>query len=95
MRLCLTVLTVGVLIAPALLSLLPPASARGRAGEVVISQLYVGGGSGDAPLNADFVELFNRGSDPVSLDGWSMQYARRRGGHDRCRAKHLACPGQP
>ena len=46
---------------------------------MVISQLYVGGGSGDAPLNADFVELFNRGGDPVSLGGWSVQYASAEG----------------
>ena len=75
----LTVLAVIVLVAPVLMALLPPASARGQGGEVVISQLYVGGGSGDAPLNADFVELFNRGGDPVALDGWSVQYASAEG----------------
>ncbi|MFN0011697.1 MAG: lamin tail domain-containing protein [Phycisphaerales bacterium] len=42
---------------------------------VVISTVYGGGGGSGAPLNADFIELFNRGCDTVSLDGWSVQYA--------------------
>ncbi|MCA3004165.1 MAG: lamin tail domain-containing protein [Phycisphaerales bacterium] len=42
---------------------------------VVISQVYGGGGNTDAPINADFVELFNRSANPVSLEGWSVQYA--------------------
>ncbi|MFN6962534.1 MAG: DNA/RNA non-specific endonuclease [Pyrinomonadaceae bacterium] len=43
---------------------------------IVISQIYGGGGvaSGSQYAN-DFVELFNRGSQPVSLNGWSTQYA--------------------
>ena len=42
---------------------------------VVISIVYGGGNSSGAPLNADFVELFNRGCNTVSLEGWSVQYA--------------------
>lgn len=42
---------------------------------VVISQVYGGGGEAGALFNADFVEIFNRGPAPVSLDGWSVQYA--------------------
>ena len=34
---------------------------------VVISQVYGGGGNSGAPYTHDFVELFNRGSAPVSL----------------------------
>jgi predicted extracellular nuclease len=75
----LAVLAVIVLVLPALVALVPPAPVRGQDGDVVISQLYVGGGSGNAPLNADFVELFNRGGDPVTLDGWSVQYASAAG----------------
>ncbi|MFO0674973.1 MAG: lamin tail domain-containing protein [Polyangiaceae bacterium] len=41
---------------------------------IVISQVYAGGGNMGAPLNADFVELFNRSSQPVSLAGLSLQY---------------------
>jgi endonuclease G, mitochondrial len=42
---------------------------------IVISQFFGGGGSAGAPYTHDFVELFNRGSAPVSINGWSVQYA--------------------
>ena len=58
----LTVLALIVLVAPALVALLPPASVRGQGGDVVISQVYAGGQSGTAPLRSDYVELFNRGT---------------------------------
>ncbi|MCU1350636.1 MAG: repeat protein, partial [Acidobacteria bacterium] len=41
---------------------------------VVISQIYGGGGNTGAPFQNDFIELFNRGSQPVTLNGWSVQY---------------------
>jgi hypothetical protein len=44
-------------------------------GEVVISQVYGGGGFDDAGFANDFVELYNRGTTTVSLEGWSIQYA--------------------
>ena len=47
----------------------------GTAGEVVISQVYGGGGNQGATLTNDFVELFNRGSTPVELTDWTVQYA--------------------
>jgi uncharacterized protein len=46
---------------------------------VVISQVYGGGGNSGAPYTHDYVELFNRGSTAVSLDGWSVQYASATG----------------
>ncbi len=52
-----------------------PASACTGAGFVVISQVYGGGGNVGAPLNKDFIELHNRGSAPVNITGWSVQYA--------------------
>ena len=42
--------------------------------DVVISQVYGGGGNAGATLTHDFIELFNRGSSTVSLAGWSVQY---------------------
>lgn len=43
---------------------------------IVISQIYGGGGNGaTSQFVNDFVVLFNRGSSPVSLAGWSTQYA--------------------
>ena len=51
------------------------------ASKVVISQTFAGGGnlgvlvSDDAPFNADYVELYNRSNQAVSMNGWSVQYA--------------------
>ncbi|MBI1189958.1 MAG: hypothetical protein GC200_04660 [Tepidisphaera sp.] len=48
---------------------------------VVISEAYGGGGNlgdqpqYDAPYDADFVVLYNRSNQTVSLNGWSVQYA--------------------
>lgn len=47
--------------------------------DVVISQVYGGGGNSGAPFNADYVELFNTGDLPVSLGGTSIQYASATG----------------
>ena len=50
--------------------------------DIVVSQVYGGGGNSGATYTHDFVELFNRGSTPVSLAGWSVQYASATGtGH--------------
>jgi predicted extracellular nuclease len=46
---------------------------------VAISQVYGGGGNASAPFLNDFVELFNRSSGPVVLDGWSVQYTSANG----------------
>lgn len=42
--------------------------------DVVISQIYGGGGNAGATLTHDFIELFNRGTSTVTLGGWSVQY---------------------
>jgi DNA/RNA endonuclease G (NUC1) len=47
---------------------------------VVISQVYGGGGNSGATLTHDFIELYNPTASPVSLDGWSVQYASASGG---------------
>lgn len=46
---------------------------------VVISQVYGGGGNSGAKYKNDFIELFNRGSAAVDLNGWSVQYASATG----------------
>ena len=46
---------------------------------VVISQIYGAGGNTGAPYNSDYVELYNRSASPVSLAGWSVQYASSAG----------------
>jgi len=47
--------------------------------DIVISQVYGGGGNSGATLTNDFIELFNRGSSTVDITGWSVQYASSAG----------------
>lgn len=47
--------------------------------QVVISQIYGGGGNSNATYRNDFVELFNSGTSAVDLAGWSIQYASTTG----------------
>ncbi|MGH3738233.1 MAG: ExeM/NucH family extracellular endonuclease [Micromonosporaceae bacterium] len=50
--------------------------------DIVISQVYGGGGNSGATYTNDFVELYNRSASAVSVDGWSVQYASATGtGH--------------
>jgi hypothetical protein len=52
----------------------------GTAGaQVVISQVYGGGGNTGAPLRNDYIELFNAGTTAVSLSSYSVQYASSTG----------------
>jgi predicted extracellular nuclease len=46
---------------------------------VVISQVYGGGGNSGATYQTDFIELYNRGAAPQSLNGWSVQYTSATG----------------
>ena len=46
---------------------------------MVISQVYGGGGNSGSIYKNDYIEIFNRGSAPVSLAGWSVQYASATG----------------
>ncbi|MEY2428418.1 MAG: endonuclease mitochondrial, partial [Verrucomicrobiota bacterium] len=51
----------------------------GTATNVVISQIYGGGGNSGATYQNDFVELFNPLSTAVNLSTWSVQYASSAG----------------
>lgn len=55
--------------APASISVVAPTP-----GKVVISQIYASGGRWWSDYSNDFVELYNSGSVPVSLAGWSLQF---------------------
>ncbi len=44
------------------------------AADLVISQVYGGGGNAGATFTHDFIELFNQGPTTVNLSGWSVQY---------------------
>jgi uncharacterized protein len=59
--------------------MVPRADAQEAGGSVVVSQVYGGGGNSGATYTHDFIELFNRGSEPVNLSGWSVQYASATG----------------
>jgi predicted extracellular nuclease len=64
--------------AVAMLSMLVAQMAAAVPADVVISQVYGGAGctaAGCSTYQNDFIELFNRGLSPVSLNGWSVQYA--------------------
>jgi len=54
-------------------------TARGASPDVVVSQVFAGGGNAGAPFASDFVELFNRGSTSVDVSGWTVQYASATG----------------
>ncbi len=41
---------------------------------IVVNEVYGGGGNSGATYTTDFIELRNRGTAAVSLDGWSVQY---------------------
>ena len=63
----------------------PMRAARGAAfdaapaARVVVSQVYGAGGNSGAVYNADYVELYNAGTAPQDLTGWSVQYASATG----------------
>src|SRR5262249_42351518 len=43
--------------------------------DIVISQVYGGGGNSGATYQNDFIELFNRGTSPVTLSNYTLQYS--------------------
>ncbi len=56
------------------------AAPRMQAGtNIVISQVYGGGGNSGTTYINDFIELFNPTNTTLSLDGWSIQYANATG----------------
>src|SRR5947209_20460458 len=57
-----------------LIQLVPSAEAA-PSPNIVISQVYGGGGNAGATLKNDFIELYNRGNTTVNVTGWSVQYA--------------------
>ena len=57
----------------------PITPAQAVSTDVVISQVYGGGGNSGATYTHDFVELFNHGTTDVSLTGMSVQYASSAG----------------
>jgi len=54
-------------------------AAQSASPDLVVSQLFAGGGNSGAPFANDFVELFNRGSTAVDVSSWTVQYASASG----------------
>ena len=83
------------LLAFAVAGSLAPVPAQVGSRLVVISQVYGGGGNQGATLRNDFVELFNRGTGPVDIAGWTIQYASGSGSSwDRTVISGTIQPGQ-
>ncbi|MDQ6904657.1 MAG: lamin tail domain-containing protein, partial [Bacteroidota bacterium] len=47
--------------------------------QIVINEVYGGGGNSGSTYTNDFIELYNNGASPVDLTGWSVQYASSSG----------------
>jgi uncharacterized protein len=60
-------------------ALVPASRASAVSPNVVISQIYGGGGNTGATYKNDFIELYNKSSAAVNLSGWSVQYASSTG----------------
>jgi predicted extracellular nuclease len=69
----------GVVFVFGVVALAVPSQALAASPNVVVSQVYGGGGNTGAPFASDYVELFNRGLGAVPLTGWSIQYASATG----------------
>ena len=50
-----------------------PTPTPAPANDVVISQVYGGGGNTGATLKNDYIELINHSRTPISLNGWSVR----------------------
>jgi len=71
LRLVLVLAVAGVLVvAPA---------AHSASTDMVVSQVFAGGGNAGASYTNDFVEIFNRGSSTIDLSSWSIQYTSSSG----------------
>ena len=60
-------------------ALLVAPAARSASSDMVVSQVYAGGGNSGATFANDFVEIFNRGTTAIDLGTWSIQYASAAG----------------
>ncbi|MFS8100901.1 lamin tail domain-containing protein [Lentzea alba] len=63
---------VGTAVAALVFAAVPAVAAPST--DALISEVYGGGGNSGATLKQDFVELANKGTTPIALDGFSVQY---------------------
>ena len=62
----------------AVVLLLSPATIHAQTaapGDIVISQVYGGGGSPGSTYQNNFIELFNRSNVPIDISGWPLHFA--------------------
>src|SRR4051812_9205752 len=69
----------GLILAMAIGTLARPPRALAVSANIVVSQVYGGGGNAGATYTNDFIELFNRGATTINVTGWSVQYAAAAG----------------
>ena len=50
----------------------PTAEAAPDGSNIIINEVYGGGGNSGSVYNNDFVELFNPTSAPIDLTGWTL-----------------------
>ena len=77
-----------------------PAVANPAGDQVVINEVYGGGGNSGSTYKADFVELYNPTNAAVDLTGWTVQYRSATGPDDhqkntleRCHRRPRSLPG--
>ena len=47
--------------------------------DVIITEVFGGGGNSGAPYSNDYIELYNTTDNPVDIGGWSVQYYTKAG----------------
>src|SRR5207247_10936957 len=67
-------LSIGVLVLISLIIAVLPIPAGAVSSTLVISQIYIGTGDGDSKPRNQYLELFNRGTLTVNLQGYTLQY---------------------
>ncbi|MGO1316503.1 MAG: lamin tail domain-containing protein, partial [Cellulomonadaceae bacterium] len=72
-------LTGTAMLAAGLSVALPAQAAVSTDAQVIINEVYGGGGNSGATYTHDFIELYNTGDTAVNLSGWSVQYASAAG----------------
>ena len=50
-----------------------------KANNIVISEVYGGGGNANAKYKNDFIELYNPTDTDINIDGWKIEYASKAG----------------
>jgi hypothetical protein len=66
---------IALLVLLACLALPLAAASASGSGSIVVAEVFAAGGNSGSPYVNDYVELFNRGSGSVGIDGWTLQYA--------------------